>query len=62
MLTHSIFIMRCWKENNDVRFRLENPHSGETHLFNSLDALQAFLAQLLDLPTSAHLDQGDSHV
>jgi hypothetical protein len=44
------FLLRMWcvKQNDNLtwRFSLENPRTGQKHMFSSLDALQEFLIDL----------------
>ena len=58
MSPYSIFILRCWKDDHEVRFRLENPRTGEIHLFETVSDLHQFLAQLFEGDNSStHIDQ-----
>ncbi len=61
MNNYSVFILRCWKDGNRVRFRLENPRTAQTHLFTSTKELDQFLSDLfeIDALTQNH-KEGDS--
>lgn len=61
MNNYSVFILRCWKDEQEVRFRLENPRTAQTHLFASTKELDRFLSDLFetDRLTQNH-KEGDS--
>lgn len=47
MFNYFVFILRCWQDGSHSRFRLENPHTGESYLFHNLEDLNRFLEQTL---------------
>ncbi|MDJ0753631.1 MAG: hypothetical protein QNJ45_08955 [Ardenticatenaceae bacterium] len=61
MSNYTIFILRGWRDRQQTHFRLENPHTGEIHLFNSLGALTRFLEQIFGEDSSADHKSGDHH-
>lgn len=43
----NVFLLRSWREDGQLRLRVENPHTNERHTFEHLDDLNAFMVQTL---------------
>ena len=60
MVNYSVFIVRCWQEDARLRFRIEDPHSGEEQLFDGLDGLITYLNARYSVDETQTDNEGES--
>ncbi|MEM9776176.1 MAG: hypothetical protein AAF902_16480 [Chloroflexota bacterium] len=61
MFNYSVFILRCWQDGSTTRFRLENPRTGESHMFQEFEELEQFVERFLN-EAEAHTRSNDGEI